>query len=288
MLNIGIIGNTEVLEPHVKRIQKNKNINVIGKTSVGTSTQLNGFHFSIPEFNRVELIERAELFLVDSSSILPFDMLCEIVKKSKHFFATEYLKINADECSQLLKLANESGSVVQVTNPHFYTPPIQWLNKNLSTPLYLNISKYSKNKTVRESLFQLFLMLSDIAPTIPKKIGVSAFNSTKEEKAFTNVRLEFSDMSVVNINFGSQCSENKFDIEGYSNDQFITLDFKKDVFLFNNKTIDLTDHMSVNEFDTFIGFTQNQNRKNGNLENYLIATKLVETIEKKMAQFIAS
>ena len=36
MYNIGLIGNTEFLEPFVKRIQKNKQVNIIGKASVGS------------------------------------------------------------------------------------------------------------------------------------------------------------------------------------------------------------------------------------------------------------
>lgn len=43
MLNIGLIGNTEILEPFVKRLRENKNINVIGKASVGTSSSLTAF-----------------------------------------------------------------------------------------------------------------------------------------------------------------------------------------------------------------------------------------------------
>lgn len=288
MLNIGIIGNTEVLEPHVKRIQKNKNVNVIGKTSVGTSSQLNGFHFSIPEFNRIELIERAELFLVDSSSLLPFELLCEIVKKSKHIFATQYLNISADECSQLLKLANESGSVVQVTNPFFYTPDIQWLNKNLPTPLFLNISKYSNYESLKEALFSLFLMISEITPNIPKKLGVSAFYSEQNLIDFVNVRLEFGDLSVVNINIGSQIAENKFEIEGFSRGQSVSFNKTKKIFLNNKKTIDLTSYLAVDEFDTFIDFTQFKSRKNGNLDAYLVSAQLFESVEKKVAQFIAS
>ena len=65
MLNVGLIGNTEILEPYVTTIKKNAEINVIGKASIGTSAQLNSFHFSIPEFNRVELIERADVILMD-------------------------------------------------------------------------------------------------------------------------------------------------------------------------------------------------------------------------------
>ena len=96
----------------MKNIQKNKNVIVIGKSSVGTSDQLNSFHFSIPEFNRIELIERAEILLIDNSFFLPFDLLCSIVKKGKHIFATEYLNLTSDECSQLIKLSNESGSLI--------------------------------------------------------------------------------------------------------------------------------------------------------------------------------
>jgi hypothetical protein len=45
MLNIGLIGNTEILEPFVYRLKENKNINVIGKASVGNSPHLDSFHF---------------------------------------------------------------------------------------------------------------------------------------------------------------------------------------------------------------------------------------------------
>jgi len=285
MLNIGIIGNTEVLEPHVKRIQKNKNVNVIGKSSVGTSAQLNGFHFSIPEFNRVELIERADLFLIDSSSLLPFDILCEIVKKSKHIFATEYLKLSFDECTRLLKLTNESGSVVQFTNPDFYSAPIQWLNKNLASPFYLDVSKYSGQGLLREALFPLLLMFADLTPKIPKKAGASAFFSAEKQLDFTNVRLEFNDLSVVNFNFGKQLSEYSFEIAGFAKDQNIKLDIKNTLFLLNNQAFDLSEYDAVSEFETFIDSTQKPSREKGNLEDYTLATQLLDTIEKKVAQF---
>ena len=67
MLNVGLIGNTEILEPFVIRFKENKNINVIGKASVGATAQMNSFHFSIPEFNRVELNEREDVIIMDTS-----------------------------------------------------------------------------------------------------------------------------------------------------------------------------------------------------------------------------
>ena len=145
MLNIGLIGNTEILEPFVKRLRENLNINVIGKASVGTSAQLNSFHFSIPEFNRVELIERADVLIMDNSSLMPFKILTEIVKKSKHVFTAGYLNLTIDECAQIVKLANESGSIIQVSNPYFFTPAIQWLNNNISSPVYLDVLDFTKS-----------------------------------------------------------------------------------------------------------------------------------------------
>ncbi len=288
MLNIGIVGNTEILEPYVKRIQKNKNVNVIGKASIGTSTQLNGFHFSIPEFNRRELIERADVLLVDNSSRLPFDMLCNIVKKTKHIFATEYLSISTDECAQLVKLANESGSVVQITNPYYYTPAIQWLSDTVSTPLFIDISKNTKDVSWREALYPILLMLTKITGISPRKFGATAFESAKNETKFANVRLEFGDASVVNINVGSQIPDEKFKIKVFSKNKFASLNFNKKLYILNNSPIGLTDYSTVNELDAFIGSILDSTTRNSNLEEYYIAMQLIDLIEKKITQFIAS
>ncbi len=286
MLNIGIIGNTEVLEPHVKRIQKNKNANVIGKASVGTSAQLNGFHFSIPELNRVELIERADILLVDNSLLLPFDLLFDMIKKSKHIFTTQYMNLTPAECAQLVKLAHESGSIIQVTNPYFYTPAIQWLNNNFTAPVYLNISKHIDGLLLRKALFPLLFMIAGITGINPKRVSASAFKSEKNEIDFANVRLEFSNASVVNINFGSKLTEAEFEIKGYAKSQIALFDFKNDTFLFNGNPIEFSEKQPANEFDLFIESIQNKNQSSSNIENYLAATQLIETVEKKFTQFI--
>ncbi len=286
MLNVGIIGNTEVLEPHVKQFQKNKSINVIGKASVGTSQELNGFHFSIPEFNKVELIERADIFIIDNSSLLPFEILSNIIKKSKHIFLIEYLNITIDECAELVKLAAESGSAVQVINPVCYTPAIQWLNKNVTLPLFFDISKNVSEATFRETLFPLLLMLTNITGINTKKVGAAYFESEQNETSFTNIRLEFSDASVVNMNLTTHTSVNKFNIEIYSKNQFISLDFKEEVFLLNNSPINFSNDLVVNEYNLFVESIQNQSQTTNNLEEYHTAVQLVETIEKKIAQFV--
>jgi predicted dehydrogenase len=287
MLNIGLIGNTEILEPFVKRLRENKNINVIGKASVGTSSQLNSFHFSIPEFNRVELIERADVIIMDNSSLLPFKILTEIVKKSKHVFTAGYLNLTIDECTQIVKLANESGSVIQVSNPYFFTPAIQWLNNNISSPVYLDVLDFTDSNNNDNLLYPIILMLLEITSISPKKVGAVTFNSNPNKSDFTNVRLEFGDASVVNISFGTLESLEEFKIRVYSRNQFITLNFTRNNYVCNNNPIDLSGFETINEIDYFVDTIQNKTRKKSCLEDYLIAMYLVQKINKKITQFFA-
>lgn len=287
MLNIGLIGNTEILEPFVKRLRENKNINVIGKASVGSNAQLDSFHFSIPEFNRVELIERADVLIIDNSSLMPFKILSEIVKKSKHVFTAGYLNLTIDECTQIVKLANESGSIIQVSNPYFFTPAIQWLNNNISSPVYVDVLDFTENNKNDNLLYPIVLMLLELTGISPKKVGAVTFNSNPNKSDFTNVRLEFGDASVVNISFGSLESLEEFKIRVYSRNHFINLNFTRDTFVCNNNPIDLSGFVSTSEIDYFVDTIQNKTRKKSCLEDYLIAMFLVQKINKKITQFFA-
>ena len=287
MLNVGLIGNTEILEPFVKSFRENKNINVIGKTSVGTTSQMNSFHFSIPEFNRVELIERADLIIMDNSSLMPFKVLTEIVKKSKHVFMARYLDLTIDECTQIVKLTNESGSVVQVSNPLFFKPAIQWLNNNILSPVYVDILDFTKINNNENLLYPIILMLIELTGISPKKVGAVTFNSNTNQSDFTNVRLEFGDASVVNISYGSLESLEEFKIRVFSRNQFINMNFTRDTSICNNNPIDLSAYSNSNEFDYFIDTIQNKVKKKSCIEDYLIAMNLVQKINKKITQFFA-
>jgi hypothetical protein len=284
MLNVGIIGNTEVLEPFVKRLRENKNINVIGKSSVGTNAHLDGFHFSIPEYNKVELIERADVLLIDNASLMPFKLLSDIVRKSKHVFTAGYLNLTIDECSQIVKLANESGSVIQVSNPYFFTPAMQWLSNNISSPVFLDITDFTESNQ-ENLLYPIILMLLDITGISPKKVGAVTFNSSPNKSDFTNVRLEYGDASVVNISYGSLESLEEFKVRIYSKNNFISLNFTRGNFVCNNQPIDLSVDKNINETDYFVETIMNKARRKSTLEDYLIAMYLSQKINKKIAQF---
>ncbi|PIF05386.1 MAG: hypothetical protein CSA36_06960 [Draconibacterium sp.] len=285
MLNIGLIGNTENLKHFAKEIQKNKQVNIIGKASVGTVHQLNSFHYSIPEINRIELIERADILLIDNSFVMANKLYGDIIRKSKHIFAVKYPDFTIDECTQLVKLANESGSVVQISNPYFYTPAVQWLGKNGFSPVFLDIANFTENEEKSEKLFQILLMLIDLTGISPKKVGAVTFKSAPNESDFTNIRLEYDDASIVNISYGKIGSVEEFKIRAYTRDQFTTFNFLRNTFVCNNQPIKFSDTDKVDEFESFIKSILSNSKKKSTLEDYLIVLSLAQKINKKITQF---
>ena len=283
MINVGLIGNTAQLEPHALKIKENSHVNIIGKASVGRNTQLNSFHYSIPEFNKVELIERADVVLMDNSTPYPFKLMQEMIRKSKHIFCTEHPVLSIDECNELNKLSNESGSVIQVTNPYYFTPAIQWMNANIQTPAFIEYSNFEEG-TASESLYTMLLMLLGITGISPKKIGAVTFPGYNNSK-FSNVRLEFNDGSVISLNFGKLESLNDFKIRIYADNQFATFNFTQKTYSCDNKPVDLKNYGKINEFRYFVETIEKKVEKTSSLEDYLIAMSLVQKINKKLAQF---
>jgi len=287
MLNIGLIGDIKLLEPYTKKIHDHSDIHISGKSSVGTNTNTGSFRFSIPEFNRVELIERSDALMINRFSLLPFQLLCNIVKKSKHIFATEYPAISIEECRELAKLATEAQTVVQVNNPLYFLPAIQWLNTNLKKPAYIDISYFKTDFEETDPLLTLLFMLKDITGTEPRKINAISFRKTANEFEFNNARLEFGDASTVNINFGKSHTE-EFKIRAWAAGQVVTFNMKTKNYSFNSAPPDLAPFKGLNEFDKFVESSANKSQNLSSINDYLSVLQTLERIRAKLTQVSVS
>jgi hypothetical protein len=218
---------------------------------------------------------------------MPFKLLTDIVRKSKHVFTAGYLNMTIDECTQIVKLANESGSVIQVSNPYYFSPAVQWLSNNISSPVFIDILDFANASSSENILYPIVLMLLDITGISPKKVSAVTFNSSPNKSDFTNVRLEFGDASVVNLSFGSLESLEELKMRIYSKNKFITLNFTRNIYMCNNQPIDLTSFASGSEIDSFVNTILGKNKRKSSFEDYLIAMYLSQKINKKIAQFFA-
>ena len=288
MLKLGLIGDIKQLEPYAKKLEKQKDIHIAGKSSAGTNTDTGNFHFSIPEFNRIELIERTDALLINRFSLLPFDLLSTIVKKRKHIFAAEYPELPVEKCRQIANLATEAQTVIQVINPFYYLPAVQWLNHNLKKPTFIDISYFKNEPEISQPLLALLLMLKDITGTLPKKIGAVSFHSAENKTEFKNVRLEFGDASAVNLNFGNVNTASEFKLKAWTAGQVVSFDFETRHYACNNSSIDTNPFKNISETGSFSQGISNTNRNLTGIEDYLSVLQAVEKINLKLDQFSIS
>ena len=277
-----------MLEPFTKRAQEHPQIHIAGKSSVGTQPLHGSSRISAPEFNRIELIERSDALFINRFSLLPFQLICDIVKKSKHFFAAGYPELTTDECSQVLKLKNEAQTIIQVVNPFYYLPAVQWLNENLRKPASVEVSFFNEDDLSTEILIKLLLMLKSITRDMPKKTGAVSFRSVPASSTYSSCQLEYSDGTLLKINSGNMSRKNEFTVKSYAGNQFVLIDVLGEKAACNNSTIDLAAYKKKTETEAFIqSIIQNRPPETG-IEDYCSAVQTARTLMAKLEQFTSS
>jgi hypothetical protein len=282
MLNVGIIGDIKLMEPHISHIRQNQDVQIVGKSSIGTHVQSDKFRFTIPEFNRVELIDRSDVLLINNFSILRFSVLCDIVKKSKHIFTTVYPDLSIEECSQLVKLTNEAKTIFQFINPFIYLPAIRWLAKNIIFPACIEISFF--NNQPDNDLLKLISMLKGITGIDTRKTGAVSYKESQKGSEFTNIHFQFGDGTIANLNYGKS-EESEFVIKSYADNQFVALNLNSESFYINGSPIDLKPFLPVNELDIFIERASGKSLEATNIEDYRSILEAVQEIDKKLSKF---
>ncbi len=285
MLNLGLIGDIKLLEPYTKKARENPEIHITGKSSVGTQPLPGSFRLQAPEFNRIELIERSDALFINRFSLLPFDLLCEMVKKSKHFFAASYPDLSAGKIAQLVKLAHEAKTVIQIANPYYYQPAMHWIAENIGKPAYVNVFYFNNETDEATILLKLLLMLKDVAGAIPKKTSAVLFRSVPANSIFHNVQLEFGDGTIVNLNFGKKDNLRQFKINLYMHDKFAELDFIKERYSVNNSSIGSSDLSAANETEAFLYSVLQKREAATNIETYANALQIMDRIQEKLGRY---
>jgi hypothetical protein len=286
MLQLGLIGDIQVLEPYARIAMEHPEIVITGKSSVGTQPQPGSLRLHAPEFNRIELIERSDALLINRFSLLPFQLLCDMVKKTRHIFAISYPDLGFEECSRLAKLASEAKTVIQIVNPLYYKPPIMWLNKNINKPSFTSVSYFQKNVSETDTLLSLLLMLQNSIGTAPKKTSAVTFQSTQTGNDFTNIHLELNDGSVIQLNTGKTGETEEFQIKSFANNQFTSVDVMQNLLTLNNQQVDLSDYGKQNDIMDFINSIIQSKKAVTSIETFATVLQIKQAILDKLNRYI--
>ena len=286
MVNLGLIGNIYQMKPYIEKAYELPEINVAGKSAAGTQSETEDYRLPVPEFSRIDLIKSVDALFINRFSSLSFRMLSEIIRESKPFFATSYPNLSPEECAQLSKLAREAKTVIQVANPYFYLPPVQWFNQNIKKPAYIDLFLSKKEEEKFEDLLiQLLLMLKEMTDSKPKKINAIFFEMKQENELFRNINLEYGDGSIVNLNIKYSANQEEFTIKTYARNQFAAFDMINAAGTCNNSVVNLDDSTEHNEVFAFFDAIGSSKTQTTNLDDYSAAIQTVKIILARIEKY---
>jgi hypothetical protein len=200
MIKIGLIGNLGSIVTHIGQLKNVKNIQLVGKSSVGMMEEPQGKYLTLPEFNRTELVKSSDFLIVENSNLLLPDLIKTAIKSNKHLYITDYPLISPEQCMELLKLADEAKTMVHICNYPGSESFTNWLNENWKEPAYLNL--FETLPTLPDKLTYLtkyLLFALSLFKSPPQKIRVSGIHQPDSDYYFINVRLDFPSYSTFNL-----------------------------------------------------------------------------------------
>lgn len=286
MLNLGLIGNIQQMKSYINKAYELPEINISGISPVGKKRASEDFRLPVPEFSHLELIKRADALFVSRLSLLSFQIISDIIRDSKSVFVASYPGLSPEECSQLNKLALEAQTIIQVVNPFFYLPAVQWLNQNLKKPTYIDISFSKKEEgEFDDLLLQLLLMLKEMTDGKPKKTNAIFFERKVENEIFRNINLEYSDGSIVNLNIKYPANQDEFTISTFARNQFTSFDLIRSSGTCNNSAVELHSSADKNEVSVFFDTVAGSKNNITNLDDYSAVKQVVNVITSRLDKY---
>lgn len=284
MLNIGLIGNINAIEKQAEKLKKYPDLRIQGKASAGTKDGHSEYDFSIPEYNRVELIERCDAVILEGSSLVPYSLITDAIKRNKHIFFFGYPDFTGKQCQELLKLIEEAGTVVQITNPLFYNSSVQWMVHHTSLPFYLSVDiNKPHSEYTSKVLWDILFLVTKMGQTLPRKI--KTFHAGHKENAyqFTNIRNEYSDSSVLDLNLTMDEKSRKYRFKVISADNFFELNLINHQISRKNRTVHIKKSEIVKEYESFFKAIIKKQLPLTGISEYFVVLQIVEEINGKIS-----
>jgi hypothetical protein len=239
MIKIGLIGNLGSIVTHIGQLKNIKDIQLIGKSSVGMMEEPQGKYLSIPECNRKELVETADFLIVENSNLLLPDLFKVALKNNKHLYITDFPEISPELCNEFLKLSDEAKTMVHICNYPGSEPFTNWLNENWKEPAYLSLFESLPALPAKLPYLTKYLLFAiSLFKSQPQKIRVSGIHQPDSDYYFINVRLDFPSYSTFNLEMLIQPSGNR-NIKIALPGKFLTCDFTSTKAFLNQKEFTL-------------------------------------------------
>lgn len=183
--------------------------------------------FSSPEI--ITMI--SEVLVVLDPEYCNFDYLSEAIRNGCHLFLTNNLSLNTEERKQLIQLAKEGGTYIQIKNDFLFQPfHKKIITQNYGTS-YLEIrqSALSEPDSLKDILLNnLLLILKAIRAPI-HRINVFCGTAPSRQPDILNIHLNFTNGSTASLTVTFNGNQDVHKLYIYHNGEVSYFDFIKNM-----------------------------------------------------------
>ncbi len=246
MKRIGIIGLNEQAIHHIERIKQINDFNLVGlydhntvlAKKIANKYGLKSFHCPI------DIIEQVEILDFVSPHPMDFEHASMAIKSARHIFFEDNFLQDMEKAQKLIDLSEEAQVKIQVSSSDRFNPAVIQARKHIQNPSFIETRRalaYSNKSDGINPIMELLtkdvdLILSFVDSGV-KKIQTRTNNPFSDNVELINVRIEFDNSCVANINISSLSSSSYSKAAFYQNTGVIhinLLDNKLEILSGNN------------------------------------------------------
>jgi hypothetical protein len=153
--------------------------------------------YSSPEI--IPLI--CDLLIVADPLFCTFDYLSFAIRNGCHLFLSDKLRLTTDERKQLIQLANEGGTYIQIQNDFLFHPFQEKIKTHTNRTCFIEASQSASAKPDRmnEFLSNNLLMMLRVAASPVHKISVFCGTVPSRQPDVLNIHINFKNGSVATL-----------------------------------------------------------------------------------------
>lgn len=235
MIKIGIIGANELCKQHISQLQSLEEFAIVGlfdHHEDNASEICN--QFQIPYINNVdELIASCDALDILSPVGTHFRYASKAIMHSRHVILNGLISEDIREAKQLNELAVEANVNIKILHEDKFHPELKTLKRITKKPTYIECNRFQQKvlSISNDSLiFGMVLHDIDLLITVVgsnvRKVVANASRIFNTYIDFINVRMEFENGCIANINCGNFERSDANKILIYQKNDCITLDLE--------------------------------------------------------------
>lgn len=236
MIKIGIIGANELSKRHIAQLKAIPDFDIIGlfdhdaENAQTIATEMGLVYISDLDL----LLNQADAVDIVSPVGTHFKYASQAIRQSVHVLLSGLLSEDIREAKQLNELAIEANVCLKILHEEKFHPEIKLLRRLVKKPTYIECNRF-KNKVLSISndsiifgmvLLDVELLISIVGSNV-RKVVSNASKIFNEYADFINVRIEFENGCIANINCGNFEKEDSDCIKVYQKNECITLNLEK-------------------------------------------------------------